>query len=137
MKKLILILAVTMSSFAFATKTKTVVVEAKDYLTSSESKVELFIGKEVSVDCNGPYMIIRDQVASYDLVDNQWEVSADYYMRKTLKYCEGDVPVKRFVYTAVTGQSFSKAKDKIELTVPDDVDVFVKVVEVVAFEKIK
>ena len=137
MKKLTLIIALTMSSLAFSAKTKKVIVEVKDYLTSVDSKVELFIGKETSVDCNGPFMLTKNVITGYDLVADQWEISADYYMRKTLKYCEGDVPVKRTVYAPVAAQSFSNTKDKVELTIPEDVDVYVKVVEVVKFEKVK
>jgi len=135
MKKMILILALALSSIAFAGETKKVTIKTKDYLTTKDSYIQLLIGKKAQVDCNGPYMITKDHVSSYDVIESKWKLKVDYYTRKTLKGCPGDTTIERVIYGPAAKQTF--ARSDIEITVPVDVDVYVKVLEVVKLEKVK
>ena len=138
MKKLITLIAILMSTMAFSTDTKKVVVLAKDHLTSTDSQITFKIGKETTVDCNGPYMFTKNQTTGYNYVQEMWKVKVDYSMQKHSKYCPGDKPVRAMVYAPIQSTTFSKMDQKIELEVPVDVDVFVEVTEVklVKFEKV-
>jgi len=139
MKKLITLITILMSTMAFSTETKKIVVLAKDHLTSIDTQLTFKIGKEMSVDCNGPYMFATNKVTGYDYVQEMSKIKVDYALQKHSKYCPGDKPVRRMVYAPITSSTFSNMDQKIELEVPVDVDVFVKVTEVktVKFEKVE